>query len=208
MDDDGVTLSDGSRLPTRTVLWTVGVTPPPLVEALGLPGDRGRLVVDDQLRLTDGAWAAGDTAAARDPFSDAGRAYSPTAQNAQRQGVVIARNIAASLGHGSPRSYRHRDLGLVADLGRTAAVARPLGIPLTGLPAKVITKTYHLFALPSAGNRLRVAGDWAVNLVSRPIAAQVGLVAPAAARLSAEDRTRERASAPMAARRPRAAQAS
>jgi NADH dehydrogenase len=187
MDDGGVTLTDGSRLPTRTVLWTVGVTPPALVEALGLPVDRGRLVVDDRLRLTDGVWAAGDTVAARDPFSDTGRAYPPTAQNAQRQGVVIARNIAASLGHGIERSYRHRDLGLVADLGRRSAVARPLGIPLTGRTAKVFTKAYHLFALPAGGNRLRVAGDWAVNLVSRPIAAQVGLVAPAAARLGAED---------------------
>src|SRR3954464_5073749 len=46
MDEDGVTLDDGSRLPTRTVLWTVGVTPPPLVAKLGLPVSRGRLVVD------------------------------------------------------------------------------------------------------------------------------------------------------------------
>jgi NADH dehydrogenase len=187
LDDGGVTLSDGSRLPTRTVLWTVGVAPPPLVEALGLPVNRGRLVVDDHLRLADGVWAAGDSVAAPDPFSDAGRAYPPTAQNAQRQGVVIGRNIAASLGHGTPRTYRHRDLGLVADLGRTAAVARPLGISLTGLPAKLVTKAYHLMALPAAGNRLRVAGDWALNLVSRPIVAQVGLVAPAAARLGGEN---------------------
>src|SRR4051812_24559012 len=185
MDDDGVTLNDGSRLPTRTVLWTVGVTPPPLVAKLGLPVNRGRLVVDDELRLRDGVWAAGDTAAAPDPFSDAGHDYPPTAQHAQRQGVVIGRNIAASLGHGSPRPYRHRDLGLVADLGRTAAVARPLGLSLTGLPAKVVTKAYHLYALPAGGNRLRVAGDWMLNLISQPIAAQLGLVAPAAARLSA-----------------------
>jgi NADH dehydrogenase len=183
MDDDGVTLDDGTRLPTRTVLWTVGVTPPPLVAHLGLPLSRGRLVVDDHLRLRDGVWAAGDSAAARDPFSDGGRDYPPTAQNAQRQGVVIGRNIAADLGHGTARAYRHRDLGLVADLGRTAAVARPLGLSLTGLPAKVVTKAYHLYALPTAGNRLRVAADWAVNLVSRPIAAQLGLVDPAAARL-------------------------
>src|SRR5215212_978698 len=194
MDDDGVTLDDGSRLPTRTVLWTVGVTPPPLVERLGLPVSRGRLVVDDHLRLRDGVWSAGDSAAARDPFSEAGHDYPPTAQNAQRQGVVIGRNIAVSLGHGEPRPYRHRDLGLVADLGRTAAVARPLGVPLTGLPAKVVTKAYHLYALPAAGNRLRVAGDWMINLISRPIAAQLGLVAPAAARLSAEDGSRARRS--------------
>jgi NADH dehydrogenase len=186
MDDDGVTLSDGNRLPTRTVLWTVGVTPPPLVEHLGLPCSRGRLVVDEQLRLRDGVWSAGDSAAARDPFAEAGHDYPPTAQNAQRQGVVIGRNIAASLGHGRPRAYRHRDLGLVADLGRTAAVAKPLGIPLTGIPAKVVTKAYHLYALPHAGNRLRVAGDWALNAISRPIAAQLGLVSPAAARLERE----------------------
>jgi NADH dehydrogenase len=191
MDDDAVTLSDGSRLPTRTVLWTVGVTPPPLVETLGLPVSRGRLVVDDHLRLADAVWAAGDSAAARDPFSAAGHDYPPTAQNAQRQGVVIGRNIAASLGHGTSRPYRHRDLGLVADLGRRAAVARPFGVPLTGLPAKLVTKGYHLFALPAAGNRLRVAGDWAVNLVSRPTPAQLGLVAPDAARLGAEDRAGE-----------------
>jgi NADH dehydrogenase len=187
MDDDGVTLTDGTRLPTRTVLWTVGVTPPPLVEQLGLPVNRGRLVVDDQLRLRESVWAAGDTAAARDPFGTAGRDYPPTAQNAQRQGVVIGRNIAASLGHGSARPYRHRDLGLVADLGGTAAVARPLGVPLTGIPAKIVTKGYHLYALPAAANRLRVAVDWAVNLISRPIAAQLGLVDPAAARLGTEE---------------------
>jgi NADH dehydrogenase len=187
MDDDGVTLSDGNRLPTRTVLWTVGVTPPPLVAQLGLPCSRGRLVVDEQLRLRENVWAAGDSAAAEDPFSDSGSTYPPTAQNAQRQGVVIAHNIAASLGHGSPRPYRHRDLGLVADLGRTAAVARPLGLSLTGLPAKVVTKAYHLYALPTPGNRLRVAADWAVNTVSRPIAAQLGLVDPAAGKLGAAE---------------------
>jgi NADH dehydrogenase len=189
MDDDGVDLSDGTRVPTRTVLWTVGVTPPLLIERLGLPVVRGRLRVDDHLRLREGVWAAGDAAAARDPSADGGRLYPPTAQHAQREGVVIGRNIAASLGHGTARSYRHHDLGLVADLGRTDAVARPLGVPVTGIPAKVVTKAYHLYALPAAGNRLRVAASWAVNLVSRPIAAQLGIVDPAAATLTAEQRS-------------------
>ena len=181
-----VTLSDGTGLPTHTVVWTVGVTPPPLVGRLGLAVSRGRLVVDEHLRLREGVWAAGDSAAARDPFSATGSDYPPTAQHAQRQGLVIGRNVAASLGVGRARRYRHRDLGLVADLGGVAAVARPMGVPLTGLPAKLVTKAYHLYALPAAGNRLRVAADWALNLVSRPIAAQLGLVGPAAARLAAE----------------------
>jgi NADH dehydrogenase len=186
IDDGTVTLSDGTGLPAHTVVWTVGVTPPALVRDLGLPVNRGRLVVDEYLRLRDGVWAAGDSAAALDPFSTAGTDYPPTAQNARRQGVLIGRNVAASLGHGRPRRYRHHDLGLVADLGGTAAVANPLGVPLSGPAAKVVAKAYHLYALPAAGNRLRVAADWAVNLLSRPIAAQVGLVEPEAARLAGE----------------------
>lgn len=50
----------------------------------------------------------------------------------------------------------------------------------------VISPTDHLYALPAAGNRLRVATSWAVNVVSRPIAAQLGIVDPAAATLTAE----------------------
>jgi NADH dehydrogenase len=186
MAERSVTLSDGDTVPACTVIWTVGVTPPELVRRLGLPVHRGRLVVDDQLQLRDGVWAAGDSAASRDPFGRDGADYPPTAQHAQRQGVTIAHNIAASLGHGSARPYRHRDLGLVADLGGVSAVARPFGLPLTGLAAKAVTKGYHLYALPASGNRLRVAADWAINMVNRPIAAQLGLVDPAAAQLSRE----------------------
>jgi NADH dehydrogenase len=181
-----VKLSDGTVLPCRTVLWTAGVTPPPIVAQLGLPVRRGRLVVDEYLRLRDHVWAAGDSAAAIDPYDRDEMDYPPTAQHAQRQGTVIARNVAASLGVGTPTTYRHRDLGLVADLGGTRAVARPLGLPLTGLPAKVVTKGYHLGAIPYWGNRLRVAADWLVNLASRPTATQLGLVQESAAQLRSE----------------------
>lgn len=179
-----VTLTDGTSLPTHTVLWTAGITPPPLVERLGLPTARGRLVVDAQLRVREDVWAGGDAAAVPDPYGPPGQNYPPTAQHAQRQGVVIGRNVVASLSGGRPRNYHHRDLGLVADLGGTAAVARPLGVPLRGIPAKIVTKLYHLYALPSPANRVRVAASWLLNLFFRPLAAQVGLVSPAAARLA------------------------
>ena len=71
-------------------------------------------------------------------------------------------------------------------LGGVSAVARPLGLPLTGPVAKAVTKGYHLYALPSGANRIRVANDWITNLVSRPIAAQLGLVDPQAAQLTRE----------------------
>jgi NADH:ubiquinone reductase (H+-translocating) len=68
----------------------------------------------------------------------------------------------------------------VADLGGRSAVARPLGVPLTGVTAKMVTKAYHLYALPAAANRLRVGADRVLNLASRPIAAQLRTVRSAA----------------------------
>ncbi|MEQ3550214.1 NAD(P)/FAD-dependent oxidoreductase [Pseudonocardia nematodicida] len=171
-DDHAVTLTDGAVVPARTLVWGAGVVANPLVGSLGLPTEKGRLVVDARLRVpgTPGVWAAGDAAAVPDLTADQGaggraRVTPPTAQHALRQGCALARNVAASLGVGRSRDYRHHDLGLVADLGGRDALARPLGIPLTGLPAKVVTRGYHLFALPDTASAVRVAGDWLLSAV-------------------------------------------
>lgn len=174
--EDQAVLSDGTSVPTHTLVWTVGVTPPPIVAELGVELVRGRAVVDQDLQLTEHVWAAGDTAAAKNPYGSGGTPYPPTAQHAQRQGVVIGHNMAASLDGEQPRPYRHHDLGLVADLGGAAAVARPLGVSLTGPVAKAVTKGYHLYAIPSLDNRLRILSDWTLNTLSRPISSQLGLV--------------------------------
>ena len=109
-----VTLWAGRRLPTGTVVWTVGVTPPHSVRAPRAGMKSGRLVVDERLPPARGGvgGAAGDSAAAWGaPSARRGADYPPTAQHAQRQGLVIGRNVAASLGVGRARRYRHRDLG-------------------------------------------------------------------------------------------------
>ncbi|NED55652.1 NAD(P)/FAD-dependent oxidoreductase, partial [Micromonospora aurantiaca] len=76
-----------------------------------------------------------------------------TAQHAVRQGTQVARNIAAAYGAGEMRPYRHRELGFVVDLGGTQAAANPLGVPLSGLPAKAVTRGYHLLSLPRNRSR-------------------------------------------------------
>ena len=97
-----------------------------------------------------------------------------TAQHAQRQGVRAARNIAASLGKGRRRAYKHHDLGFVVDLGGTQAAANPLQVPLSGLVAKTVTRGYHLLSLPS--NRIRTAADWLTEAVLPRQTVQLGLV--------------------------------
>lgn len=173
--EDCVRLKDGSEIPTRTVVWCVGVRPDPLVEALDLPDEKGRITVNSHLRVPglEGVYAAGDVAAVPDAFHG-GKPCPMTAQHAQRQGRNAAINIAAALGHGQSRAYRHRDLGFVVDLAGGQAVADPLHVPLSGWPAKAITRGYHLLALPA--NKVRVAADWAADMLARRQVVQFGLV--------------------------------
>jgi NADH dehydrogenase len=193
VDDNIVTLTDGTAIHARTLLWSAGVVASPLMATLGLPLARGRLPTDAYLRADDDVWAVGDAAAVpdltRSRAPGAAPVTSPTAQHAQRQGNAAACNIAASLGFGRAREYRHNDLGLVADLGGTNAVARPLGVELTGVPAKVVARGYHLMALPCVGNRARVLTDWIHNAVLPPQSASLSVVRPEDALIAAAQST-------------------
>jgi NADH dehydrogenase len=161
-----VRLTDGADLPCHTVVWTAGVMASPLISTLGLETARsGRLRVTPELQVPGRpeVFSAGDAAAVPDLTRDPDAVTPPTAQHAQRQGITVARNLARSL-RGQPLlPYRHRDLGLAVDLGGTQAVARPLGRHVTGIPAQVVTRGYHLYALPSARARVRTAADWLMH---------------------------------------------
>jgi NADH:ubiquinone reductase (H+-translocating) len=162
-----VSLTDGSVLDCSTVIWCAGVTANPLIATLGLPTVKGRLVADDRLRVPGHpeVYAIGDAAAVPDLTKPIGKdghhpLCPPTAQHAMRQATAAARNIRADLSHGTPTPYRHHDLGLVVDLGGPDAAATPLGIHVRGRLAKLVTRGYHLYALPTASRRVRVAIDW------------------------------------------------
>lgn len=161
MTDTCVRLSDGSEIPTRTVVWCVGVRPDPLVGTMNVSDTKGRIDTDTQLRVCENVWAAGDVAAVPD-LTMPGEITAMTAQHAERQGRVAAINIAASLGYGTAREYKHRDLGFVVDLGGWQAVANPLHVPLTGLAAKAVARGYHLMDLPFG--RIRTAANWVTEL--------------------------------------------
>ena len=194
-DDRSVALTDGTVVATRTLVWGAGVAASPLVASLGLPTRKGRLVVDAEMAVpgVPDVWAGGDAAAVPDLAAALPAATPPdtppTAQHGQRQGTALGRNIAASLGVGTARPYRHKDLGLVADLGGWDAVAKPLGVALTGPPAKFVTRAYHLYALPSMANRVRVAADWLWQAVLPPESTQLDVVRPEDARLAAAQGT-------------------
>ena len=170
-----VLLSTGEKVRTSCLIWCVGVRPDPLVDGLNLTTDRGRLVVDEFMAVPGAPdiHACGDCAAVPD-LTRPGQACGMTAQHAVRQGRQVGRNVAASLGHGAAKPYRHHDEGFLVDLGGAAAAANPLNIPLSGPGANAITRGYHLSAMP--GSRLRVLTDWAMNAVTAPEAISFGVI--------------------------------
>ncbi|WP_040621488.1 NAD(P)/FAD-dependent oxidoreductase [Mycobacterium parascrofulaceum] len=189
---DHVVLSDDSRIETRTVAWVTGVTGAPLIQDLGLPTERGRLKVRADLQVPDhpDVFAAGDAAAVPD-LTQPGKITPPTAQHATRQGKVLARNVAASLGpsyfRGAPKEYKHRNLGLVVDLGPWHAVANPLNIHLSGLPAKIVTRSYHLYAIPRGVNRWAVSLAYLTDLLFARSVVSIGLASEEDAQFAASE---------------------
>ncbi len=173
--DDGVLTSDGEFVPTRSLIWCVGVRPDPLVGTLGLATSAGRLSVDEYLSVPGHPefFACGDAAAVPD-LTRPGEITAMTAQHAVRQGRRAAGNIAASLGYARPRPYRHHDLGFTVDLGGAKAAANPAGLRLSGLPAKAVTRGYHLSAIPA--NKMRIASEWLLDAVLTRQSVQLGLL--------------------------------
>jgi NADH dehydrogenase len=171
----GARLTTGEDVGSRTLVWCVGVRPDPVVSGLGLATEKGRIVVDSQLGVPDhpGVFGCGDAAAVPN-LAKHGGTTPMTAQHAERQGHLAGHNVAASLGYGHARRYRHHDLGFLVDLADWNAAANPLHIPMSGWPAKVITRAYHLASMP--GNRVRTAADWLLNPAAACQCVQLGLV--------------------------------
>ncbi|WP_405914981.1 NAD(P)/FAD-dependent oxidoreductase [Streptomyces sp. NBC_00728] len=174
-----VVLTDGRRMATHTLLWTAGIAASPLIASMEARTVRGRLAVTTELEVAglDDVFAVGDAAAVPDLATGGDAICPPTAQHALRQGRTAGTNVAARVRGQRLRPYRHRDLGLVVDLGGFGSVSRPLGIPLSGPAAQVVARGYHLLALPTFVARTRVAANWALHAVAGDDFVRTGFLA-------------------------------
>ncbi|MEU7183058.1 MULTISPECIES: NAD(P)/FAD-dependent oxidoreductase [Streptomyces] len=163
-------LSDGARFPNRTLVWTAGVKPHPLLAATGLPlTDHGRLRCTAALQVhgVEHAWSAGDAAAVPDLTAeppadpdDLRKECAPNAQHAVRQAKVLAENVAAAVRGGPLVDYVHKNAGSVASLGLHKGVAHVYGRKLRGYPAWFLHRAYHLSRMPTFNRKARVLAEW------------------------------------------------
>lgn len=161
-----VELKDGEKIAAHTLIWAAGVTPNPLIDTL--PAAKGKhhgLEVDGCCRVTGhaGVWALGDCAEI--PKPDGHGTYAPTAQNATREGKLVAQNIIRTLRGEAPQPFRYTPVGELALVGRHSGVARIYGHNFSGPLAWAMWRAIYLAKMPSVAQRGRILGDWLLDSI-------------------------------------------
>ncbi len=161
---DAAVTSGHGELPTHTVVWAAGVQGDPMAVRWGLPsGPSGRVPVDPTLQVPGypEVFVVGDLA-----YLEAdGTPLPQVAQVALQQGRTAADSVARILEGKAPVTFVYKDLGVLAVVGRNAAVADVWGRSFTGLSAWVLWLTIHLAWLIGFRNRALVLVNWAWNYV-------------------------------------------
>ncbi len=162
VDPGHVTLEGGEVIACDTVVWTGGVRGAPGPEAWGLPmGPGGRVRVEPSLRVEgmEGLWCAGDLAY----LEHDGEPLPGVAPVALQQGTLAVRNMLRTLEGEPVEPFRYRDPGMLAVIGRNAAVAQVAGRSFRGFPAWVLWLVVHVAKLIGFRNRVLVLVNWAWN---------------------------------------------
>lgn len=188
VDANGISLRDGSRIESSTVVWSAGVRPSPFVASLPLEHARnGGVVVNGDMSVKgrESVWALGDCAWI--PMPEGGF-YPATAQHAIREGPALAENIVCVLRGQRTQPFAWKTLGMMASLGgRRGVVSFPNGFVLTGFLAWWMWRTYYLARIPGWYRKVRVAIDWSLALIFPRDIAQLRVDTEAARREALRD---------------------
>lgn len=166
-----VILNDG-EIRARTLVWTAGTAPNPLLATLPIETDRrGAVVVESTMAVAGhpGVWAVGDCAALKDGKTD--HPCPPTAQFALREARVLARNLRAAVQGRTPEPFHFDSLGALCVVGHHTACAE-LAVPFVrgksmrfrGLLAWLLWRGVYLGKLPGLERKIRVLSDWIIEL--------------------------------------------
>jgi NADH:ubiquinone reductase (H+-translocating) len=171
---DAAILSGGVRIATKTIVSTVPSFANPLLDALDVPKQGGKVLVDQHLEVTGAAnvWALGD--AAKVPNAADVGFCPPTAQHAIRQAKTLAENIAARIRGTSLKPFSFPGLGKMGSLGHHSAVAELFNtIRISGFPAWVLWRTVYWWKLPGFDRKLKVAFSWLLDFLIPPETVQL-----------------------------------
>lgn len=165
-----VGLSNGERIPTRTIVSAIGTRPPRLLDSVAVPRDeRGKVKADKFLRVEgmEGIWTGGDCAAV--PYVNGGTCP-PVALFAMEQGKYIGENILRTLAGQELKPFNWGGLGQGVSIGGRTAVGEFKGKEFTGLTSWLVWRALTFWYVPSMDRKLRILADWLIwPLVGRDI---------------------------------------
>jgi NADH dehydrogenase len=159
VDEDGVTIG-AERISAGTVLWAAGVAASAVARSLDVPLDRaGRVTAEPTLALAafPSIYVAGDICV----FVQDGKPLPGVAQVAMQQGTHAAKNIRRAMAGQPLEPFRYHDYGIMATIGRNAAVGDIFGLKISGFFAWLFWIFLHIFWLIGFRNRFVVMTEWA-----------------------------------------------
>lgn len=163
--EDRVVLEGGGVIRTRTVLWAAGVRASPLARSLDTELDKaGRVAVTETLNVPGDprVFVVGDLAR----FDHDGEIVPGVAPAAIQQGRHAAANIERASRGEDLKKFTYRDKGMLATIGRAAAVARIGKFSFDGFPAWIVWLAVHIATLIGFRNRVLVLIGWAWAYIS------------------------------------------
>lgn len=178
IEDECIVLKSGRRIKAATIVCTIGTTPHPFVSDPCLPLDRGKVVTQaDMSVLSDGGewrgvWALGDCALV--PNEKSGEFSPPTAQFADRQAQVLAKNIVAKLNNKPTQAFSYKPQGMLASIGHNKAVAEVFGLPFSGLIGFMMWRGVYLLKIPTLARKVRLFLEWNWAMFFPPDIAHLG----------------------------------
>jgi NADH dehydrogenase FAD-containing subunit len=166
---NSVKLSNDTIIPTKTLIWSGGVSPNSLITNLTCEHDKsGRIVVDKYLEVPQfkGVYALGDCAYITELYT--GKPCPPTAQHAIREGAVVAKNIISTIADerrlDEREAFNYKTKGMMASIGKRTGIGNLLGIEVQGFLAWWIWRNYYLVNLPTLQKKIRVMSDWMLDI--------------------------------------------
>lgn len=164
IDKDAIDDSMVSSIQSKTVIWTAGVTPVNTIKRSLFKTDKGKIIVDDNLEVVDfpGVFAIGDCALFLDPNTQ--RPFAPTAQIAEAQAKVAAKNLYSLIKNKEKTKFVYESKGQMAIIGKRTGIASFLGMNIHGIVAWLLWRNVYLSKIPTWDKRFRVFLDWTADV--------------------------------------------